>query len=188
VRADCDLLIWRATPDLDELHRMQVEMDSTHLGAWLEKAYIYTGTTKPSEYTKAAEEAGFKNRRPLDIAPVDRRYIIVYPFVKKRSWYGLDFEERKNAMRDHAMIGRKYPSIKLNTAFSFGIDDQEFMTAFETDNPHDFVDLMMELRHTEASKYTERDTPIFTCVFMSPREALEAFGGIASRELAGATF
>jgi chlorite dismutase len=186
VRPDCDLLIWRACPDLDELHRMQVEIDSTHLGTWLEKTYLYTSTTRPTEYTVAAEQAGFRRPRPLDVMPVDRKYIIVYPFVKQRRWYALSFDERVAAMREHAEIGRKYPTIKLNTAFSFGIDDQEFMTAFETDNTHDFLDLMMELRHTTASQYTERDTPIFTCLFMSPRETLEALGGVRASVLANA--
>lgn len=84
-------------------------------------------------------------------------------------------------MREHAMIGRTYPGIKLNTAFSFGMDDQEFMTAFETDSVHDFVDLMMELRGSEASAYTERDTPIFTTIRMDSRAALETLGGVSAQ-------
>ena len=81
-------------------------------------------------------------------------------------------------MREHAMIGRNYPTLKLNTAYSFGIDDQEFVVAFETDSVHDFLDLMMELRHTDASQYTLRDTPIFTCISMSARESLDALVGV----------
>jgi chlorite dismutase len=75
--------------------------------------------------------------------------------------------------------------VKLNTAFSFGIDDQEFMTAFETDSVHDFVDLMMDMRASEASAYTERDTPIFTCVHLPVREALASLGGVRGEALAG---
>lgn len=180
IRPDADVLIWRATPDLELLHQQTVELLQTELGTWLECTYLYTATTKQSQYMKDVRSAGFKKERPLDVIPVDRKYIIVYPFVKQRRWYSLTPQERGEAMREHAVIGRNYPGIKLNTSYSFGIDDQEFMTAFETDSVHDFLDLMMDLRSSEASKYTERDTPIFTCMFMSPREVLDALGGASS--------
>lgn len=184
IRPDMDLMTWRATPDLDLLHEQQAEMYATELGTWLVPAYTYTATTKGSQYTKAAEEAGFRKPRPIDVTPADRRYFIVYPFVKQRRWYALAPEERGRMMKDHALIGRRYPGVKLNTAFSFGIDDQEFMTAFETDSVHDFVDLMMDMRSSEASAYTERDTPIFTCIHMPVREALDSLGGVRSGVLA----
>lgn len=178
IRPDMDLMTWRATPEIELLQQSQTDIFSTQLGSYLETSYLYTGTTKQSQYTKAAEDAGFKRRRPIAVTPTERKYFIVYPFVKERRWYMLSSEERGTMMRDHAMIGREFPSIKLNTAFSFGIDDQEFMTAFETDSVHDFVDLMMALRATEASQYTERDTPIFTCIRMEAREALDTLGGV----------
>jgi chlorite dismutase len=181
IRPDADFMIWRATPELELLHEQAVDLLSTELGAWLECTYLYTATTKQSQYQKDVRSAGFRKERPLDVVPVDRKYIIVYPFVKQRRWYSLPPEARGAAMREHAIIGRNYPGIKLNTSYSFGIDDQEFMTAFETDSVHDFLDLMMELRSSEASTYTERDTPIFTCLFMSPRDVLDALGGSSSR-------
>jgi chlorite dismutase len=177
-RADTELLVWRATPDLDLLQEMQTEFLSTELGCRMRTDYMYTATTKHSQYMKAAREAGFGKPRPLSVTPVDRDYIIVYPFVKKREWYALTDQQRHDAMREHATIGRKYPGIKINTSYSFGIDDQEFMVAFETDSVHDFLDLMMELRGTEASAYTERDVPIFTCRRMGTREALDSLGGV----------
>jgi len=73
-------------------------------------------------------------------------------------------------------VGRRYPSVKLNTTYSYGLDDQEFVVAFETDEPADFLDLVMELRETRASAYTLRDTPIFSCIAMSLREALDTLG------------
>lgn len=178
IRPDMDLMTWRATPDLDLLQQQQTDVLSTRLGTYLEPSYLYTATTKGSQYTRAAEQAGFRKPRPIDVTPSEKRYFIVYPFVKQRRWYSLPKEERGEMMREHAMIGRRYPGVKLNTAFSFGMDDQEFMTAFETDSVHDFVDLMMEMRESRASAYTERDTPIFTCIRMDVREALESLGGV----------
>jgi chlorite dismutase len=186
IRPDMDLMTWRATPDLDLLQQCQTDIASTVLGTYLETSYLYTATTKGSQYTRAAEQAGFRKPRPIDVSPSDRKYFIVYPFVKQRAWYSLSKEERGELMREHAMIGRRYPGVKLNTAFSFGMDDQEFMTAFETDSVHDFVDLMMEMRESRASAYTERDTPIFTCIRMSAREALDTLGGVRAGVLSQA--
>jgi len=186
IRPDMDVMTWRATTELEQLQQSQTDILSTALGSYLETAFLYTSTTKQSQYTKAAEDAGFKRRRPISVMPADRKYFIVYPFVKQRRWYMLPADERGRMMRDHAMVGREYPGVKLNTSFSFGLDDQEFMTAFETDSVHDFLDLMMALRHTEASQYTERDTPIFTTIRMSPREALDTLGGVRTAVLAEA--
>ncbi|MBT1617402.1 chlorite dismutase family protein, partial [Klebsiella pneumoniae] len=86
-----------------------------------------------------------------------------YPFVKTRAWYALPFDERQEMMDEHIRVGSKYPSVKLDTTYSFGLDDQEFVVAFETDEPADFLDLVQDLRETKASMYTLRDTPMYTC-------------------------
>ena len=81
--------------------------------------------------------------------------------MKVRPWYALPLEDRQRAMDEHIRIGREFETIHNHTTYSFGIDDQEFMTAFECDEPSDFMHLMLTLRESEASRYTERDTPIF---------------------------
>ncbi len=68
--------------------------------------------------------------------------------------------------------------MKINTTYSFGLDDQEFVVAFESDRPDEWLDLVMELREAEARPYTERDTPIFTCIRMGVDEVLDALGGV----------
>src|SRR5437762_13606014 len=85
-------------------------------------------------------------------------------------------------MDEHVRIGRKYPAIRLNTTYSYGLDDQEFIVAFEGDNPADFLDLVMEVRESQASSYTLRDTPTFTCVQMSLWDMLDTLGGAGSAE------
>jgi chlorite dismutase len=62
------------------------------------------------------------------------KYAVVYPFVKSREWYLLPFDERKKMMEEHIAVGRKFPQVRLNTTYSFGIDDQDFMLAFETED------------------------------------------------------
>jgi len=126
------------------------------------------------------EDPGRPSR--LQIRPSEARYLFVYPFTKTRAWYALPKPERQAMMDEHVRVGRKYPSIRLNTTYSYGLDDQEFIVAFEGDTPADFLDLVMELRESQASAYTLRDTPTFTCVQMSLWDMLDTLGGAGSAE------
>jgi nitrite reductase/ring-hydroxylating ferredoxin subunit len=112
----------------------------------------------------------------MHLHPADSKYFFVYPFEKTRAWYQLSLEERQEMMNEHIRVGRKYPSVKLNTTYSFGLDDQEFVVSFETDEPADFLDLVMELREAKSSLYTLRDTPTFSCISMSLEDTLDAIG------------
>ena len=112
--------------------------------------------------------------------------LFVYPLDKKREWYRLPPDERQRIMKAHIEVGRRYPEITINTAYSFGIDDQEFVVSFEADEPGQFLDLVQELRGTESSAYTLRDTPIFSCVAMSVAKALDALDGAATARGAAA--
>jgi chlorite dismutase len=175
MRAEADFLLWNVTSDLDNFQRLASALLSTSLGRYLRVAYSYLAVTKRSIYVRNHEHEGQEGTR-LRLRPSGARYFFVYPFVKTRAWYKLSLEERQRMMSEHIRIGHTYPSVTLNTTYSFGMDDQEFVVAFETDEPRDFVDLVMELRETEASSYTLRDTPIFTCIAMPLAEVLETLG------------
>ena len=105
-----------------------------------------------------------------------RKYLFVYPFIKTNSWYQLAAEDRQRIMNDHFRIGHKYPTVKITTTYSYGLDDQEFVLGFETNSPNDFLDLVMDLRGSEARPYTERDTPIFTCIARDLPGTLDSLG------------
>jgi chlorite dismutase len=173
VRPDCDFFLWKITERYEDLGELGAALNGTPLAGWLETPYSYLATTKASEYTSA--------RRPRKIVPRGHPYLVVYPFVKVRPWYALTPEERQTAMNEHIEIGARFASIQNHTTYSFGIDDQEFMTAFECNEPSDFMHLMLTLRESEASRYTERDTPIFVGQAMEIRAALDALDGAASR-------
>ena len=96
---------------------------------------------------------------------------------KKREWYLLPPEERMRIMRGHIETGRRYTGIEINTAYSYGLDDQEFVVSFNADEPGEFLDLVQELRGTESSAYTESETPIFTCISAPSERALDALDG-----------
>lgn len=185
MRGDVDFALWTVSASLEEQSELQTALFSTALGAYLSTPYSYLAMTKHSQYVRDHQHDGQEGTR-LTVQPGGAKYLFVYPFVKTRAWYSLPFEERHRMMRAHIKVGHRYPSVKINTAYSFGLDDQEFVVAFESDQPGDFLDLVMELRESEASSFTERDTPIFTCIARDIRDALDALGGapveaIASR-------
>lgn len=167
MRGDADLLLWQIGESLDDVQRLASAINATSMGRYLTMPYSYLAMTRPSVYVSRSE-----GRERLELQPTDSRYLFVYPFVKTREWYQLPLAERQKMMDEHIRIGRKYPSVKLNTTYSFGLDDQEFVVSFETDEPADFLDLVMELREAKTSLYTLRDTPIFTCIAMGIRETL----------------
>jgi chlorite dismutase len=115
------------------------------------------------------------------VIPKGSPYLVVSPFVTLRPWYALPQEQRQEAMNEHIRIGGLYPTIHNHTTYSFGIDDQEFMTVFECDEPADFMHLMLTLRESEASKYTERDVPIFVGQQLEIRAALDRLDGASVR-------
>jgi chlorite dismutase len=173
VRADADFFFWKITSRYEDLGELGAALNATPIGGWLETTYSYLATTKASQYTKA--------RRARKVVPKGSPYLVVYPFVKLRPWYALPAEQRQRAMEEHMRIGAEFETIHNHTTYSFGIDDQEFMTAFECDEPADFMHLMLTLRETEASRYTERDTPIFVGQHVDIRTALDALDGTSAR-------
>jgi chlorite dismutase len=173
VRPDCDFFLWKITERYDDLVRLGADLNATPLAGWLETPYSYLATTKASEYTQA--------RRARRVAPRGAPYLVVYPFVKIRSWYALPPDERQRAMDEHIEIGAGFRTITNHTTYSFGIDDQEFMTAFECEEPADFMHLMLTLRESEASRYTERDTPIFVGQSADIRSTLNCLDGSSAQ-------
>ncbi len=166
-RGDADLMIRSSAPRLDAIHELHVVLNQSGLLGWAEISHSYLALTKESVYSD--EPTPLKPREGSD-----RRYLIVYPMWKRRDWYLLPGEERMRIMRGHIETGRRHPSIEINTAYSFGIDDQEFVVSFNADDPGEFLDLVQELRGTESSAYTLSETPIFTCISSSADKALDA--------------
>ncbi len=174
LRSDCDFMLWQATYAVEDLQGISSRIRRSAMGPYLRETNAFLSMTKRSVYVGKNARGAHDPR--LVITPDDKKFLFVYPFVKTRAWYALPLEDRKRMMNEHIRVGLTYPSVSLNTTYSFGLDDQEFVVAFETDNINDFLDLVQELRETEASSYTLRDTPMFTCVAQPLHEILEAIG------------
>lgn len=179
-RGDVDFMIWQVSYELDDVQRMASELLGTRLGGWLTTPFSYLSMTKHSTYVERYAGPDGDRATRLSLAPGDKKYLFVYPLTKVREWYGLGPAERQEAMNQHMAIGATYSSVKINTTYSFGLDDQEFVLAFETDEPGDFLDLVQELRPSLSSAYTLTDVPIFTCAAATAEGMLRALA--ASRE------
>lgn len=173
-RADTDMMLWRICYSLECLQKMQAELLSTPLGGYLTTPYSYLAMTKRSQYKigqghESHVQGAFSRCG-------DHKYLQVHPFVKNRAWYQMPFEERQRIVGEYIRMSQEFPGIRLNTMYSFGIDDQEFVLALESERITDIVDGVMRLRESENAAYTLRDTPIFTCVQCTPDEMLERLG------------
>jgi chlorite dismutase len=170
-RGDCDLMVRAICRSLEPIHELHVLLNQSGLMSFANVPYSYLAMTKESPYSDEPDKP------LLPRAGADSRYFIVYPMWKRRDWYMLPGEERMRIMRDHIAVARRFTGIETNTAYSFGLDDQEFVVAFDADDPAEFLDLVHELRATESSGYTESETPIFTCISTSLERALDALDG-----------
>ena len=174
LRTNAEFMMWRIGYELDPIQEMTSRLNRTGLGKYLEATQSFLSMTKRSMYIDKDNPEHVEDR--LHIVPGKSKYLFVYPFVKTREWYSRPPEQRQEMMEEHIRIGSKYRSVKLHTTYSFGLDDQEFVVAFETDEPSDFLDLVQELRETKASSFTLRDTPMFTCRQRTLAECLDAIG------------
>ncbi|MDT4966755.1 MAG: hypothetical protein QOJ64_1492 [Acidobacteriota bacterium] len=174
LRTNAELMTWRIGYSLEPIQEMTSQLNRTGMGKYLEATQSFLSMTKRSMYIDKDNPEHAEDR--LHIVPGQSKYLFVYPFVKTREWYARSPEQRQEMMDEHIRIGSKYRSVKLHTTYSFGLDDQEFVVAFETDQPSDFLDLVQELRETKASSFTLRDTPMFTCRQRTVAECLDAIG------------
>ncbi len=174
LRTNVDFMIWRIGYELDPIQDMTARLNKTEMAKYVEPSQSFLSMTKRSMYIDKDNPEHVEDR--LHIIPGKSDYLFVYPFVKTREWYSRSAEQRQEMMDEHIRIGSKYRSVKLHTTYSFGLDDQEFVVAFETNHPADFLDLVQELRETKASSYTLRDTPMFTCRQRALADCLAALG------------
>lgn len=173
LRADVDFGVWLKTEDGTEpLQEFERRIRASAAGDHLVLAHNFISMTKPSPYAHPETDA---ERAKLRAYPDGAPYVFVYPMVKTRAWYALPPAERGRIMREHVAVGHNYPQIRINTSYSYGLDDQEFVVAFEGSDPAEFLDLVSDLRYTEASSYTLRDTPMFSCVLRSPAQLVGEF-------------
>jgi chlorite dismutase len=159
LRADVDFMLWRIAFDPLCVQAMEAAIRRSRLGAYLSPVYSFLSLQRRSEYVNKTKGAG----EGVELLAGEGKFLFVYPFVKTREWYRLSPHARQGMMDEHIAASAPFKGVHLNSSYSFGIDDQDFVVAFDSDYPQEFVDLVGRLRYTEASLYTQRDTPMFVC-------------------------
>jgi len=174
LRSNADFMIWRIGHLLEPMQEMTGRLNHTQMAKYVESTHSLLSMTKRSMYIE--KDCAEHTEDRVHVVPGQTDYLFVCPLQRTREWYSRPEEQRQEMMDENLRIGSKYRSVKLHTTYSFGLDDQEFVVVFETDNPSDFLDLVQELRETKANCFTLRDTPMFTCRRRTLAECLEALG------------
>ena len=172
LRVEGELLLWRLADRLEQIEESAADLLAAGIGRWLTPQVSMVGLTRPSQYVKrptSQEQSLFDGMRS--------RYLVVYPFVKSTDWYLAPAEQRQAVMRGHIRVGHRYPQVRQLLAYSFGLDDQEFIVAYETDDLVAFQDLVRELRETDSRRATVRDTPLITGIHRPLGEVLAMLDG-----------
>ena len=166
-----DLLFWRMAPSVDALEATAAGLLRAGLGRWLTVSHSLIGRIGPSQYVRKPtdqEQSLFSGDRS--------RYLVVYPFTKTTDWYLLSKEARQGVMNEHMRVGHDYPTIRQALAYSFGLDSQDFVVAYETDDLVAFGDLVRALRSTESRRSTVSDSPILLGIHRPLDEILGLLG------------
>ncbi len=166
-----DLLIWSAVlADEKQAAAVFFEKFAAALAPFrhlLEVKETLWGFTRPSQYSRA------RSKQEIDpFAETRQPYLIIYPFSKTIDWYLMSREARQGMMNEHIRIGKQYDDISQLLLYSFGLQNQEFVVVYETDDLPRFSELVNELRDTEARRYTLRDTPLHTAIYHPAEETL----------------
>jgi len=171
LEAGVDLLLWRMAPSVDALESSAAALLRAGLGRWMSVSHSFIGRIGPSQYVRRPteqEQSLFAGERS--------RYLVVYPFTKSTDWYLLSKEARQGVMNEHMRVGHEYPTIRQALAYSFGLDSQEFVVAYEMDDLVAFGDLVRALRSTESRRSTVSDTPILLGIHRPLDEILALLG------------
>jgi chlorite dismutase len=169
--SSADVLVWSALPAEGKRGTAafleQFARATNPFRAYLQPTTTLWGYTRPSQYTKT------RSTQEIDpFAETRQPYLVIYPFVKTTEWYLMSHESRQGMMNEHIRIGKQYEDITQLLLYSFGVQDQEFVVVYETDDLPRFSDLVAELRGADGRSYTLRDTPLHTAIYHPAEETL----------------
>ena len=163
-RADSDLMLWLIGPTPEDVQQALVAFGRTQAGLALDLSWTFMGVVKPAEFTADHAPAFVKGDPP-------KRFLNVYPFVRTPEWYLVPRDERAEMLREHGVIGREYPDVLANTTSAFGLNDWEWILAFEADELDRLVDCIRRLRDAQARRFTKEEVPFVTGIRKDVRAA-----------------
>ncbi|GII99267.1 chlorite dismutase [Sediminihabitans luteus] len=164
LRSDADLMLWTHGSSIEAVQGAYQRLRASSLGRGLEPVWSVAALHRQAEFNRAHVPAFLAGEQPRD-------YVCVYPFVRSYDWYLLPESDRRVMLRDHGLAAKDYKDVRANTVSAFALGDYEWILAFEADELHRIVDLMRDLRNTEARRHVREEVPFFT----GPRTTLDAW-------------
>ncbi len=156
INAEADLMIWWHAEEFEDLQAAyQGFRRTTVLGQLLESTWIGTGLHRPAEFNRSHLPSFIMGEEA-------EAWITVYPFVRSYEWYLLDPKERRRILAEHGQAARDFPDVRANTVPAFALGDYEWMLAFEGPRLDRIVDLMHQMRYTDARLHVREETPFFS--------------------------
>lgn len=155
LRADADLMVWLHGASAEELQRDLRRLRRTALLSPLAPVWNAMGVHRDAEFNRA-HVPGFLRGIP------PKTWLCVYPFVRSYEWYLLPEEERRRMLAEHGRKGAAFKTVTANTVASFALGDYEWILPLEADDVTDLVDMMRDLRYTDARRHVREEVPFFT--------------------------
>ncbi|HYG94149.1 MAG TPA: hydrogen peroxide-dependent heme synthase [Nocardioides sp.] len=165
LRADADLMVWWHAGSSDQLQDAYHRLRRTAFGSRLAPVWSQMALHRPAEFNRSHLPAFLADEQA-------HAYVAVYPFVRSYEWYLLEESERRRLLAEHGQMARGYPDVRANTVASFALGDYEWMLAFEADELHRIVDLMRDLRASDARRHVREEVPFYTGARVTPAELL----------------
>jgi len=175
LKATTDFLIWLISKEMRGVELFTAALQHSFVGRYLDRPYTYLTLTRPSIYLRHSSRQGqsLESNQSEQEFTGEAPYFFIYPFTKTHEWYQLPYEQRREMMLEHFRIGNQFPTVRTYTSYSIGLDDYEFVVAFEAEDPNEFQECVMRLREAKARPYTLVDTPLWTCLKRTPEELVE---------------
>ena len=165
---DADLLLWIHAPRAEDVQKTLADFSRSALGSVFRSTWSGMGVHRPAEFNKS-HVPGFM------LGKEARDWLCMYPFVRSFEWYLIPEHERRDMLVEHGKAGSLYPNIVSSTVASFGLGDYEWLLALESNDLHEIVDMMRDLRYTQARLHVREEVPFFTGKRMSPLEIGEYY-------------
>ena len=172
LKSTTDFLIWLISKEMRGIELFSASVQHSFVGRYLDRPYTYLTLTRPSIYLRHSSRQQRSEQSEQEFTG-EAPYFFIYPFTKTHDWYQLPYEQRREMMIEHFRIGNQFPKVKTYTSYSIGLDDYEFVVAFESEDPNEFQECVMRLREAKARPYTFVDTPLWTCLRRTKEELVE---------------
>lgn len=155
MRADADVMLWLHASTGESLQAALRALRRTALLTPLLPTWNAMGVHREAEFSRDHAPAFLRGKDPA-------AWMCVYPFVRSYEWYILPPEERRGMLAEHGKKGAAHRSVLTNTVAAFGLGDYEWLLPLEANELIDIVDVIRDLRATQARMHVREETPFFT--------------------------